>query len=68
MPLSQEEATAAFSAADSNGDGTVTLEEYKAWLASTGTAWSPDHEAQFHAADNNSDGNLDLQEWLALHC
>ena len=68
MPISQQEATAAFAAADSNGDGTVTLEEYKAWLASTGAAWSPDHEAQFHAADKNSDGNLDLQEWLALHC
>ena len=68
MPISQQEATAAFAAADSNGDGTVTLEEFKAWLASTGVAWTPDHEAQFHAADKNSDGNLDLQEWLALHC
>ena len=33
MPLSQEEATAAFHVADANSNGTVSLEEYKNYIA-----------------------------------
>jgi len=34
MLLSEEEATAAFHAADTNQNSAISLEEYKAWLAS----------------------------------
>ncbi|BFG14235.1 hypothetical protein CerSpe_005090 [Prunus speciosa] len=54
------EAYQAFREIDSNGDGTITIDEYE-------ENFGTDHRSRFREVDTNGDGKLDFEEFITLY-
>ena len=63
----EEIATASefFKLNDTNGDGFITLEEAKAFIAKNGQDWDETCQAEFNKCDKNGDGKVSWEEMLA---